>query len=31
VLPPTPIQRARAWAAVQWNRLDDEPKKEAAA
>jgi polar amino acid transport system permease protein len=25
VLPPTPLQRARAWLTLQWNRLDDEP------
>ena len=31
VLPPTPIQRARAWITVQWNRLDDEPEKKARA
>ncbi|GAB3607438.1 amino acid ABC transporter permease [Conyzicola nivalis] len=31
VLPPTPIQRAKAWVAVQWNRLDDEPTKTGAA
>jgi polar amino acid transport system permease protein len=31
VLPPTPIQRARAWISVQWNRLDDEPEKKAGA
>ena len=24
-LPPTPLQRARAWIAVQWDRLDDAP------
>jgi len=30
VLPPTPIQRATAWVAVQWNRLDDEPTKTKA-
>jgi len=27
VLPPTPLQRARAWVAVQWDRLDDAPAK----
>ena len=29
VLPPTPLQRARAWLSVQWNRLDDEPAVKA--
>ncbi|MFT4228804.1 MAG: amino acid ABC transporter permease [Microbacterium sp.] len=24
-LPPTPVQRARAWLAVQWRRLGDQP------
>ena len=26
VLPPTPIQKAKRWVAVQWARLDEEPK-----
>jgi len=30
-LPPTPLQRARAWVSEQWARLEDEPDRSGAA